>query len=125
MNNSTQQAIEQYYAAWRAGEAEQFPFTEDFSFDGPILSVTNPDEFRGMARQFGPMVKEVKILEASYQSDKAFVMVEFTTNLPQVGSWIAIDYFVVEGVKIKYSRTVYDPRKLAEFMQSRQSIALQ
>ena len=83
MNNSTQQAIEQYYAAWRAGEAEQFPFTEDFSFDGPILSVTNPDEFRGMARQFGPMVKEVKILEASYQSDKAFVMVEFTTNLSQ------------------------------------------
>jgi hypothetical protein len=48
---------------------------------------------------------------------KAFVMLEFVTNTA-IGSWIAIDYFLVEDGRIKYSRTVYDPRKLIEFMQA-------
>jgi hypothetical protein len=44
-------------------------------------------------------------------------MLKFVTNTP-IGSWIAIDYFLIEAGKIKYSRTVYDPRKLIEFIQA-------
>ncbi len=101
------------------GDTSKFLFAKDFTFDGPMASFSNPDEFRAMAAQFSPMTKGVKVLDALYGNNKAFVMLEFSTNVPQVGSWIAIDYFSLEGEKIRYSRTSYDPRKLAEFMQSR------
>jgi hypothetical protein len=115
---TSQQIVEQYYDAWRSGDATRFPFVEDFTFDGPMLSVSSPAEFRAMAAQFAPMVAEVKILDAVYDNQKAFVMLEFATSVPQVGSWIAIDYFVIEGEQIKYSRTTYDPRNLVAFLQS-------
>ncbi len=116
---TTQQIVEQYYDAWRTGDANQFPFAQDFTFDGPIRSVSSPAEFRAMATEFTPMVAGVKILDALYDGHKAFVMLEFATNVPQLGSWIALDYFVVEGGQIKYSRTIYDPRNLVAFLQSR------
>ncbi len=115
---STKQIVEQYYDAWRTGDVNKFLFAKDFTFDGPIQSLSSPDEFRAMARQFAPMAKDVKVLDALYDNDKAFVMLEFVTNVPQVGSWIAMDYFSIEGERIKYGRTMYDPRKLVEFMQA-------
>jgi hypothetical protein len=115
----TQQIVEQYYDAWRSGDATQFPFVQDFTFDGPMLSVSSPAEFQAMAAQFAPMVAEVNILDAVYDDQKAFVLLEFATSVPQVGSWIAIDYFVIEDEQIKYSRTAYDPRNLVAFLQSR------
>ena len=119
MTLTTQQIVEQYYDAWRNGDANQFPFAQDFTFDGPIRSVSNPAEFRAMAAEFMPMVAGAKILDALYDDQKAFVILEFATNVPQVGNWIALDYFVVEGGQIKYSRTIYDPRNLVAFLQSR------
>jgi hypothetical protein len=116
---TTQQMVGQYYDAWRTSDANQFPFAQDFTFDGPIRSVSSPAEFRAMAAEFTPMVAEVKILDALYDGQKAFVMLEFVTNVPQLGSWIALDYFVIEGGQITYSRTVYDPRNLVAFLQSR------
>jgi len=119
MSNNTEQIVEKYYEAWRTGDTNKFLFADDFKFDGPIASLANPDEFRAMAAQFSPMVKAVKILDSIYDNDKAFVLLDFETNVPQVGNWIASDYFVIEKGKIKYGRTTYDPRKLVEFMQSR------
>ena len=119
MKLSTQQIVEQFYEAWRTGDVNKFLLAKDFTFDGPNLSLSNPDEFRGMASQFAPMAEDVKILDALYDNEKAFVLLEFATNVPQIGKWIATDYFLIEGERIKYGRTVYDPRKLVEFMQSR------
>jgi hypothetical protein len=119
VENLTRKSVEQYYQAWRSGDVNSFPFSHDFTFDGPMLSFSSPQGFKEMAAQFAPMVKEVNILDSSYAGNKAFVLLEFATNIPEVGSWTSIDYFVVEGDKIKYSRTVYDPRKLAQYMQSR------
>lgn len=116
---TTQQIVEQYYDAWRTGDANQFPFAQDFTFDGPIRSVSSPAEFRAMASEFTPMVAEVKILDALYHDQKAFVMLEFATKVPQLGSWIALDYFVVEGGQITYSRTIYDLQNLVAFLQTR------
>ncbi len=118
MKLSTKQIVEQYFDAWETGDVNKFLLAESFTFDGPIQSASSPDEFRGMAAQFMPMVKEIKMLDAVYDNDKAFVMSEAVTNVPQLGSWIALDYFVIEREKIKYSRTMYDPRRLLEFMQS-------
>ncbi len=118
MTSSTKQIVEQYYDAWRTGDVNKFLLAENFTFDGPIQSASSPDEFRGMAAQFAPMVKGIKVLDALHDNDKAFVMAEFATNVPQLGSWIAFDYFVVEGKRIKYSRTMYDPRRLVDFMQA-------
>jgi len=109
--------VEQYYEAWRTGDESKFLFAHGFTFDGPIASFSNPGDFIKMAKQVFPMVKNVKLLETFYTGNKACVLLEFSTNTP-VGSWIAIDYFIVEDERIKYSRTVYDPRKLVEFMQS-------
>lgn len=119
MVNTTKQLVESVYEAWRTGDTSKFHFSKDFTFDGPMASFTSPDQFIAMAGQFMPMVKSVKILDAVYEDNKAFVMLNFETNIPQVGGWIAIDYYMIESGKIKYSRTSYDPRKLAEFMQSR------
>jgi hypothetical protein len=119
MKLSTEQIVQQYYEAWRTGDANKLLLAEDFTFDGPIASFSNPEEFRAMAKQISPMVKGVKLLEALYGNNQAFVLLEFATNMPELGSWIAIDYFLIEGEKIKHSRTSYDPRRLVEFMQSR------
>jgi hypothetical protein len=116
---STKQVVEQYYEAWRTGDTIKFLLAEGLTFDGPMASFSNADEYRAMAKQFAPMVAGVKILDAVYQESKAFVLLEFTTNVPQVGTWTAIDYFQVDQGKIKYSRTSYDPRKLMAFMESR------
>jgi hypothetical protein len=116
---TTQQIVEQYYDAWRTGDANQFPFAQDFTFDSPIRSVSSPAELRAMASEFTPMVAEVKILDALYHDQKAFVRLEFATKVPQLGSWIALDYFVVEGGQITYSRTIYDLQNLVAFLQSR------
>lgn len=119
MAHSTREIVEQYYDAWRSGDVSRFPFSDDFTFDGPMASFSNPTEFRTMAAQFAPMTTGVHVLDAIYGDDRAFVMLEFSTNVPQLGSWIACDYFVVEGGTIKYSRTSYDPRKLVAFVESR------
>lgn len=105
------------YEAWKTGDTGKFLFAPDFTFDGPILSFSSPEPFLEMARQNFPLVKDVHLLETIYSDNKAFVMLEFVTNT-SIGSWIAIDYFLVEEGRIKYSRTVYDPRKLIEFMQA-------
>lgn len=118
MDISTKQIVESYFNAWGTGDVNNFLLAKDFTFEGPIQSVSSPEEFRGMAAQFMPMVKEIKILEAVYDKNKAFVMSEAVTNVPQLGSWIAMDYFVIERGKIKYNRTIYDPRRLLEFLQS-------
>ena len=120
MNKMTQQVIQQYYQALKSGDLSSFRLTDDFTFDGPIASFANPDGFRSMASQFSPLAKDIRILDGLYQDDKAFVILEFETNVPAIGSWIALDYFVLAGGMIKYSRTIYDPRKLLAFMQSQQ-----
>ncbi len=117
MTTPINHVVEQYYEAWKTGDVDKFLFAKDFTFDGPIASFSRPEQFLEMARQNFPMVKDVKLLETVYSENKAFVRLEFVTNTP-IGSWIAIDYFLVEEGKIKYSQTMYDPRKLIEFMQS-------
>ncbi len=119
MSKTVAQIVESYYDAWKTKDESKFLLTKDFSFDGPIASFTNPDDFVKMAKQVFPMAKGVKLLETFYKENKACVMLEFSTNTP-VGSWVAIDYFLIENDRIKYSRTMYDPRKLVEFMQSQQ-----
>ncbi|MBI4674988.1 MAG: nuclear transport factor 2 family protein [Chloroflexi bacterium] len=122
---STKQIVERFYEAWRTGDPTKFPFAQTFTFDGPMASFSSPAEFRAMAAQFAPLVHSVQVLDALYDEKKAFVLLDFATNVPQVGSWIAIDYFEIEGEEIKYSRTVYDPRQLIAFMQSRQVVRFQ
>ncbi len=117
MTTSIKHVVEQFYEAWKTGDIRKFLFAPDFTFDGPIFSFASPEPCLEMARQNFPLVKDVKLLETIYSENKAFVMLEFVTNTP-IGSWIAIDYFLVEDGRIKYSRTVYDPRKLIEFMQA-------
>ena len=120
MRVSTQQIVEKYYQTWTSGDANSFPLARGFTFEGPLQSASNPAEFRGMAAQFMPMVKEIRILDAVYDHEKAFVLSETITNVPQLAGWLAMDYFVIEKENIKYSRTIYDPRSLLEFMQSQQ-----
>jgi hypothetical protein len=118
MNTSTQQVVEKYYQTWQGANANHFPLAKDFAFEGPLQSASSPAEFREMAAQFMPMIKEIKIVDAAHNEEKAFVLSEAVTNIPQLAGWLAMDYFVIKDGSIQYSRTIYDPRHLLEFMQS-------
>jgi hypothetical protein len=55
---TAEQAVAQYYEAWRdrAGDMSGVPLADDFRFTGPVASFESAEAFREMAQQAGQAV---------------------------------------------------------------------
>jgi len=109
------QLLDVYFAALKAGRAEDLPCTHDITFEGPMAGTIHGEaEVRELvvevARSFQNM--ELKVLGHVIDDHEACTRAELT--LPSGKVVALLDYFRFKDGKISHIQPYFDPRPMEE-----------
>jgi hypothetical protein len=113
--STAQEHAEEYFRAWNAEDADALHglFDPQVSFQGPMGSVTGPDEciagLLGMRKGFLEEVVVEKLLE---DGDEVVTWFEMRTRLAGVDPFPVVNRMHVGARGIDRIRVVFDPRPL-------------
>lgn len=116
MPQSTQQIVDSYYNAWKnGGDFSNVPLAEGLRFRGSIDQFENAEQFRAMASQFGPMVKDFT-WKAQLANDEYVASFYDFVNTTPVSSLPTAELIRVQDGQITEIDLIYDARELAKVM---------
>ena len=109
------QLLDVYFAALKAGRMDEFPFTDDITFEGPMLgTVQGEKEVRKLivevASSFQDM--DIKVLGHVIDDQEACSRAEIT--LPNGKIVALLDYFRFKDGKISHIQPYFDTRPMEE-----------
>jgi hypothetical protein len=117
---TTQQAVAQYYDAWRSrgGDMSGVPLAEDFRFLGPVASFETAAGYREMARQAGQAVTSFEVRRQFADGNTVCSIVDWEMAMPGLGRMTAAELLEVEDGVIVRGELIYDAEGLRRAMAS-------
>jgi SnoaL-like domain len=103
-----------YYEAWqhRAGDFDDVPLADEFTFTGPVASFTDADGFRAMAREAGPAVTSFAVRRQFVDGNVVCSIVDWEMAIPGVEPMTAAEVLEVEDGVIVRGELIYDGEQL-------------
>jgi hypothetical protein len=116
----TRKAVEGYFAAWttkRVDEAYGW-LSPNLEFAGPNARYASAEAFRPALIGFASMTRAARVIELVVQGDRAALL--YDCDLPEpVGTLRIASFFRVEGGKIRWYETFFDPTALRQLQAQR------
>jgi ketosteroid isomerase-like protein len=115
---TAQETVALYYDAWKhkAGDFDDVPLAENFSFSGPVASFDSAEGFRGMAREAGPAVTSFEVRRQFVDGGSVCSIVDWEMAIPGVGELTAAEVLEVEDGVIVRGELFYDGEELRRAM---------
>jgi SnoaL-like domain len=117
---TAEQAVAQYYDAWRTrrGDMSGVPLADDFRFLGPVASFETADGFREMARQAGHAVTSFEVRRQFVDGNAVCSIVDWEMAMPGLGQMTAAELLEVQDGVIVRGELIYDAEALRRIMAS-------
>jgi hypothetical protein len=116
MSSSPIAVVDEYYRSWVTGGHFRLElFAPDLKFIGPIDQFESRERLLEVGKQFGPAVKEIKMIKQFVDGDSVCSIYDFVTSTP-VGTIPTAELIRVSGGQIAEIRLYYDARELAKVM---------
>ncbi len=113
---NAKEIVDTYYKAWEnGGDFSGVPLADGLQFRGSIDTFTDAEQFRAMAKQFGPLVKGFKWKAQLANDEYVASFYDFENSTP-VSTLPTAELIRVENGQITEIDLVYDARELAKVM---------
>ena len=115
---TAEQAVAQYYDAWRErrGDMSGVPLADDFRFTGPAANFDSAEGFREMARQAGQAVGSLEVRRQFVNGTTVCSIVDWQMAMPGLGRMTAAELLEVEDGVIVRGELIYDAEALRRVM---------
>ena len=116
--DTTEQAVAEYYDAWRnrRGDMSGVPLADDFRFLGPVASFETAEGYREMARQAGAAVTSFEVRRQFVDGNTVCSIVDWEMAMPGLGRMTAAEMLKVEHGVIVQGELIYDAEPLRRGM---------
>jgi len=115
---TAEQAVAQYYDAWRSrrGDMSGVPLADDFRFLGPVASFETAEGFREMARHAGQAVTSFEVRHQFVDGNTVCSIVDWEMAMPGLGRITAAELLEVKDGAIVRGELIYDAEALRRVM---------
>ena len=109
------QLLEVYFAALNDGRAEELPFTNDITFEGPMVGVIRGEvEVRKLVIEIAQSFKNMELKLLGHVIDDHEICTRAELTLPNGQIVALLDYFQFKDGKISHIQPYFDPRPMDE-----------
>ncbi len=113
------QLLEVYFAALKAGRAEDLPFTHDITFEGPMVGTVHGEtEVRKIVAEVSGSFQNMELRILGHVIDEHEVCTRAELSLPGGKVVALLDYFRFRDGKISHIQPYFDPRPMEEIWGS-------
>jgi SnoaL-like domain len=114
---TTRKIVEGYSKAWTSGDIEtaRSYLADDLEFRGSIDSFNDADSLISAISVFLHILKSVEMISTFYDESEAILMYDCVTDSP-AGTIRTVEYFKVNGGKIREIKLVFDASELRKLM---------
>jgi hypothetical protein len=118
--NQTRAVVEAYFTAWTNHDvdAAYACLAPNLEFIGPSAHYTTAEEFRPGLIGFAAMTKSARISELIVDGDRAAMLYDCELK-PPAGLIRIASFFRVEGGKIRWYETCFDPTEFRKLLAAR------
>ncbi len=109
------QLLDVYFAALKAGRAEDLPFTDDITFEGPMAGTIHGEaEVRKLVVEVAQSFQDMELKVLGHVIDDHEVCTRAELTLPSGKVVALLDYFRFKDGKISHLQPYFDPRPMEE-----------
>jgi limonene-1,2-epoxide hydrolase len=111
---SARDVVHRFHAAIGAKDfaAARRLLLDDLSFEGPLDTFHNADDYIAAIKKLSRIVKRIEIKKLFVDGNDVCVLYDMNTNTPAGTSFIS-EWFRIKGNKISEVRVVFDARSFA------------
>lgn len=115
---TTRKIVEGYSNAWVSGDLEtaRSYLADDLEFRGSIDNFNDADSLISAISVFLNILKSVVTISTFYDENEAILMYDCVTDSP-AGTIRTVEYFKVDGGKIKEIKLVFDASELRKLIK--------
>ena len=114
----TRSVVEAYFLAWTTKDVERAYalLAPNLEFVGPSAQYTSAEQFRPGLIAFAALTKSARITELLVDGDRAAML--YDCEFAGAGTTRIASFFRVEGGKIRWYETQFDPAEFRKAMAS-------